>query len=79
MSLVALGVEQTGQLVKVAIKLLNLLHKLTWYSVGLLQLVADMELLGLGHITPENHEQVKGYAVHKGKPRPLLLFSVLDS
>ena len=64
-----LGVEKTGIYVQVAIKLLDPLHKLPdWYSIWLLQPIADVESLGLGHIAPENHEKVEDDAIHKGLP-----------
>jgi hypothetical protein len=66
--------------VQVVIKLLNPLHKLPdWHPVGLLQPIAYVKALGRSRITPENQEQVKGHAIHKGLPRPVMLFSVFDS
>ncbi len=48
-----LGVEQTGQLVQVAIELLDPRHELpNWDSIGLLQPIADVESLGLGRSCP---------------------------
>ena len=53
----SLGVEKTRQLVQVAIKLLDPLHKLPdWDSVGLLQPVAHVKTLDLSHVTLENCE-----------------------
>ena len=52
---------------------------LDWDLIWLLQPIADTKLLGLDPITLENHEQVKGYAVQERKPRPFLLFNMLNS
>ena len=50
-----LQLEKTGQEVQVSIELLDPLHKLPDQDlIGLLQPIADIELLGLGHVTLEN-------------------------
>ena len=73
-------VIEARQQIQVVVELLELLNELPNRNpVGLLQPITDVESLGLCRVTLEDCLEVKGDAVHEGRPQPLTLFSVLDS
>ena len=60
---------EAGQEFQVAVKLLDLLHKLpNGHPIGFLQAVADVVPFGLSNVIAENGEEIKPHALQEGVP-----------
>ena len=58
---------EAGQEFQVAVKLLDLLHKLpNGHPIGFLQAVADVIPFGFSSIIAENCEEMKPHTLHEG-------------
>ena len=71
---------EAGQEFQVAVKLLDLLHKLpNGHPIGFLQAVADVVSFGLGIVIAEHGEEMMPHTLQKGVPRLSVRLSMLDT